>query len=116
MSETLIKTASVRIMISYNYSNFEVSMNLENETGLSLVDINNARIECQELASTAVSQYKSSNSANPKEEIKKIENKVAELKKLVDPEKKTKEITDPKEIEKIEKLPIYGSKKQGVKK
>lgn len=56
--ETRIKTASVKVMLSYDYSHFEASMALENDNGLSLGDIDNARKDCQRLADKAVSQYK----------------------------------------------------------
>lgn len=55
---TLIKSASVKVMLSYDYSHFEASMALENENGLSLKDIDEARKNCQRLADKAVGQYK----------------------------------------------------------
>jgi hypothetical protein len=56
--ETIIKSASVKIMLSYDYSHFETSMSLDNEDGLSNQDIDNARKECQRLCDKAVSQFK----------------------------------------------------------
>lgn len=53
-----IKDASVKVMLSYDYSHFEVSMTLENDNGLTLKDIDEARKNCQRLADKAVSQYK----------------------------------------------------------
>ena len=53
-----IKDASVKVMLSYDYSHFEVSMTLENDNGLSLKEIDEARKNCQRLADKAVSQYK----------------------------------------------------------
>jgi hypothetical protein len=55
---TLIKSASVKVMLSYDYSHFEASMSLENDNGLSLRDIDEARKNCQRLADKAVGQYK----------------------------------------------------------
>lgn len=55
---TVIKNASVKVMLSYDYSHFEASMALENDNGLSLNDIDEARKNCQRLADKAVSQYK----------------------------------------------------------
>jgi len=55
---TIIKNASVKVMLSYDYSHFEASMSLENDNGLSLSDIDNARKSCQRLADKAVGQYK----------------------------------------------------------
>ena len=55
---TIIKNASVKVMLSYDYSHFEASMSLENEAGINLSDIDEARKNCQRLADKAVSQYK----------------------------------------------------------
>lgn len=54
----IIKSASVKVMLSYDYSHFEALMSLENESGLSLKDIDEARKNCQRLADKAVAQYK----------------------------------------------------------
>lgn len=58
MSETIIKSASVKIMLSYDYSHFETSMTLENESGVTKLDIDNARKECQRLCDKAIMQFK----------------------------------------------------------
>jgi len=55
---TTIKNASVKVMLSYDYSHFEASMSLENDNGIELLEIDNARKMCQRLADKAVSQYK----------------------------------------------------------
>jgi len=55
---TKIKSASVKVMLSYDYSHFEASMQLENDEGLGMKDIDNARKNCQRLADKAVGQYK----------------------------------------------------------
>jgi hypothetical protein len=55
---TIVKTASVKVMLSYDYSHFEASMSVENEAGLSIQDIDDARKSCQRLADKAVGQYK----------------------------------------------------------
>lgn len=60
--ETIIKSASVKVMLSYDYSHFEASMALENDKGLSLKDIDEARKNCQRLADKAVGQYKTAKS------------------------------------------------------
>lgn len=117
MSETIIKTASIRIALSYNYNTFEVSAQLENETGISVTDLNNARIEIQELASTAVAQYKTSTNGSPKEEIKKVEGMVAKLKQeFAIPETKEEKQPTPEEIKAVEKLPLYSGKSKTAKK
>lgn len=56
--ETIIKSASVKVMLSYDYSHFEASMSVENESGLTMSDIDDARKKCQRLADKAVGQYK----------------------------------------------------------
>lgn len=55
---TKIKTASVKVMLSYDYSHFEASMSVENDNGLSMEEIDLARKQCQRLADKAVGQYK----------------------------------------------------------
>lgn len=59
---TKIKNASVKVMLSYDYSHFEASMSLENDEGLSKEDIDLARKDCQRLADKAVGQYKTAKS------------------------------------------------------
>lgn len=56
--ETKVKTASVKVMLSYDYSHFEASMSLENENGITIQEIDAARKGCQRLADKAVGQYK----------------------------------------------------------
>ena len=55
---TKIKTASVKVMLSYDYSHFEASMSLENDEGITMKEIDEARKNCQRLADKAVYQYK----------------------------------------------------------
>lgn len=56
--KTIKTTASVKIMLSYDYSHFEINMGIQNDEGVSIKDIDNARKDCQRLADKAVSQYK----------------------------------------------------------
>lgn len=56
--KTIITSASAKIMLSYDYSHFEISAGIENEDGLSLKEIDNLRKDVQRLADKAVSQYK----------------------------------------------------------
>lgn len=56
----LVKSASVKIMLSYDYSHFETSMSLENDEGLTDKEIDMARKQCQRLCDKAVFQYKKS--------------------------------------------------------
>lgn len=58
MNTTKVKSASVKVMLSYDYSHFEASMSLENDNGLSVQEIDYARKDCQRLANKAVAQYK----------------------------------------------------------
>jgi hypothetical protein len=60
---TITKTASVKVMLSYDYSHFEASMSLENEAGISIEEIDEARKKCQRLADKAVGQYKTAKTA-----------------------------------------------------
>jgi hypothetical protein len=55
---TTIKNASVKIMLSYNYCNFEISLSAENEDGIKLTEVDNLRKSCQRLADKAVQQFK----------------------------------------------------------
>jgi hypothetical protein len=56
--KTKIKNASVKVMLSYDYSHFEASISLENDKGISVKEIDSARKDCQRLADKAVGQYK----------------------------------------------------------
>lgn len=55
---TIIKTASVKVMRSYDYCHFETSMSLENDSGIAPGEIDLARKDCQRLCDKAVAQYK----------------------------------------------------------
>lgn len=74
--ETKIKSASVKVMLSYDYSHFEASMSLENDNGISVPEIDSARKNCQRLADKAVAQYKTAkaNAAQRTDSKYKIQN------------------------------------------
>lgn len=55
---TTIKTASVKVMLSYDYSHFESSMTLESDIGVTKNEMDEARKDCQRLCDKAISQYK----------------------------------------------------------
>lgn len=55
--KTIIKSASVKVMQSYNYCHFEASMSLENDNGISVNEIDEARKSCQRLTNKAIGQY-----------------------------------------------------------
>lgn len=82
--ETIRKSASVKVMLSYDYCHFEVAMSVENESGLSIQDIDNARKDCQRLADKAVSQYKTAKAAAAKRSdgLYQMQNFEAECKKI----------------------------------
>jgi hypothetical protein len=58
MSKTKTTSASVKVMLSYDYCHFETSMSMENEAGIPAKDIDEARKNCQRLSDKAVAQYK----------------------------------------------------------
>lgn len=80
----MIKSASVKIMLSYDYSHFETSMSLENENGITTKDIDDARKECQRLCDKAVKQFKIAKSmaANRSDGQYKMANFESECKKI----------------------------------
>lgn len=85
MSSTIIKSASVKVMLSYNYNHFESSMQLENESGISVQEIDEARKNCNRLCDKAVKQYQlakkhESNRANSLSEKAMLEREVAQIK------------------------------------
>ncbi len=113
MNPTKITTANVRIMLSFNYSNFEIQMNLENENGIEIADIDKARSQCQTLATDAVNEYKRLGNTNPKVELARVENKLADIKALIKETDKTEpEKIDPTEMAKVEAMPLYTDIKQ----
>ena len=107
---TKITTASVRIALAYNYSTFEVSMNLENKDGISVSAIENARNECQILASNAVNDYKKLTIVNSKDELKK---KIADINSDFDLKEEKK--AAPEEIAEVEKMALYSEVKKTKK-
>lgn len=54
---TVIKTATVRIMRSYDYSHFEHSLTIHNENGVTFEEIKNHRKMCATLVDEAVNDY-----------------------------------------------------------
>ncbi len=59
---TKIKSASVKVMLSYDYSHFESAISLENDEGLQGKEIDEARKVCQRLCDKAIGQYKTAKS------------------------------------------------------
>ncbi len=94
--ETKIKNASVKVMLSYDYSHFEASMALENDNGLTLKEIDSARKNCQRLADKAVSQYKTAKSqaALRNDGKYKMENFKAECLKIKDKDEQDRTVKE----------------------
>lgn len=84
--DTIVKSASVKVMLSYDYSHFEASMQLENESGLNIHDIDQARKNCQRLADKAVGQYKTAKEAASKRSdgVYQMQNFEAACKKIAE--------------------------------
>jgi hypothetical protein len=101
---TIIKSASVKVMLSYNYNHFEASLNVENDEGLSMTDVDNARKECQRLCDKAVIQYQKSknheaNRARNAMEKRALEKEVSEIRAR---EQSTWSITDKAKVKALE--------------
>lgn len=99
-----VKSASVKVMLSYDYSHFETSMSIENDSGLSVQDIDEARKQCQRLADKAVGQYKSAkaNAAQRTDGEYKIKNFIHEceaIKQKNEQDRTLKEIAMLKQYE-----------------
>ena len=107
--ETKITTANIRIALSFNYSTFEITAQLENQDGINNVDINAARQDIQALASHAVEEYKrqlKDIAKNPQKAIDEIQDKLLNLKSAVPAIEDN--AADPEEVKKVEALPMYG--------
>lgn len=82
---TIRKSATVKVMLSHNYNHFEASIALENESGVSVEDIDNARKDCNRLCDKAIKQYNvaklmESKRASLSNERRNLEHEVAEIK------------------------------------
>lgn len=101
---TIIKNASVKIMLSYDYSHFESSLSIEKDSGLTLKEIDDARKDCQRLADKAVAQYKTAkeHAAARVDGIYKIQNfkfECESIKKKDESDRTLKEIAMLKQYE-----------------
>lgn len=81
---TIIKTASVKVMRSYDYCHFETSMSLENDSGIIPHEIDLARKDCQRLCDKAVAQYKKAKDSAAKrtDGLYQMQNFEAECKRI----------------------------------
>lgn len=84
-NKTIRKSATVKVMLSYNYNHFEASIALENEDGLTVKDIDDARKDCNRLCDKAITQYQQAKTIEVKRtrltsEKRQLEREVAEIK------------------------------------
>lgn len=101
---TIIKSASVKVMLSHNYNHFEVSMQVENESGISTTDVDDARKECQRLCDKAIKQYDIAKSVNSRRaslnsEKASLEREVSRIKENP---KETWSVTDKAKVKALE--------------
>lgn len=102
--ETIIKSASVKVMLSYDYCHFEASMSVENESGLTMSDIDEARKKCQRLADKAVGQYKkakqmASNRSDGEYQMRNFQEQCERIKAKDEQDRTIKEIAMLKQYE-----------------
>ena len=102
--ETIIKSASVKVMLNYDYSHFEASMSVENESGLTMSDIDEARKKCQRLADKAVGQYKkakqmASNRSDGEYQMRNFQEQCERIKAKDEQDRTIKEIAMLKQYE-----------------
>jgi len=101
--KTIKKSATIKVMLSYDYNHFESSIILENEEGLKLSEINETRKSCNRLCDEAIRQYKKAKSielknTNLESQRKRLEYEVAEI------ERKKKKDRNPEEKAKVKAL------------
>lgn len=102
--ETIIKSASVKVMLSYDYYHFEASMSVENESGLTMSDIDEARKKCQRLSDKAVGQYKkakqmASNRSDGEYQMRNFQEQCERIKAKDEQDRTIKEIAMLKQYE-----------------
>ena len=103
MSSTTL--ATVKVMLSYDYCHFEISKQIEGE-GITQIDIDNARKDCQRLADKAVGQYRTAKDLASKRlgnsyERMQLEKEVALIKQ------KKEEFITPEDKAKVKALEDY---------
>lgn len=101
---TIKKSASVKVMLSYDYCHFESSMTLENEIGLTNKEIDEARKECQRLAYKAAGQYRTAKEmaakrSDGKFQIQNFQQECERIKKKDEHDRTLKEIGMLKQFE-----------------
>lgn len=108
-NETIRTSAKVRVMLTYAFNNFEVQTEIKNDSGLSDAEINTERKSIEALVKHAVEDYKGNPIISPKEELAKIDKRLAQIRDLVSQQKKEPDPT-PEELEAIKNLPEYKPK------
>ena len=102
--KTIRKSATVKVMLSHDYNNFEASIALENEEGITTKEIDEARKDCNRLCDKAILQYKTAKRVQERRTYLDIEKKrlEQEVERIV-LEKKKKDWT-PEEKAKVKAL------------
>lgn len=113
---TIITTASVRVMRSIDYGNYETALTVENLDGLTESDIAKVIQKAHDLTNESMGIYLNAKQSESRSiqgsEKKRIGSIVNDLKQLV-PEK-TEVVADPAEIAKVEALPLYQPKVKDI--
>lgn len=108
METTKITSAGVRVSLSYAYNTFEVTLGLENQDGISPLEIEEFRLQAQDMASEAVEDFKAikqneviSNSANEKAAL------INKMKSVSEDGGNKNKVKDNAKIEEVLKQPLY---------
>jgi hypothetical protein len=101
---TIIKSASVKVMLSYNYNHFEASMVVENEEGVTVHDVDNARKDCQRLCDKAIKQYQIAKNVEQKRINLSAEKRILEreVSSIKEKPKETWSVTDKAKVKALE--------------
>lgn len=98
--ETIRKSATVKTMISHNYNHFEASICLENENGVTIEEINEARKDCNRLCDKAIKQYNDAKQVESRRAGLRSEkiNLEREVKAIKERDEKTWSVTDKAKV------------------
>jgi hypothetical protein len=108
-NETIRTSATARVMLTFNFCNFDFSIGLENPNGVTQQDLEMAGNDCQLAANKAIDEYKKLAKMPAKDAIKAIRSQLNEVAKQIGENEEIK--VDPQEVEKIAALPLYEPKK-----
>lgn len=113
---TVITTASVRVMRSIDFGNYETSLTVENPDGITDADIAGCIDKCHTLTNQSIEIYLKGKVVESKAiqagEKRRIGSVLNDIKQLV-PEA-TEPCIDPLEIAQVEALPMYTPKPKSV--